>query len=123
MDALLTGLIDVTTDNLKVLLIDTADYTFSTAHEHHDDVASGSIVATSGNLASVTATSGVIDAADVTLSSVTGDPSEALIIYKDSGTSATSDLLFYIDGISVTPNGSDITITWDSGANKIVKLG
>jgi len=67
----------------------------------------------------------VADAADVILSSVTGDTCEAIVIYKHTGTESTSRLIAYIDtatGLPVTPNGGDITIQWDSGANKIFKL-
>jgi len=94
-------------------------------HDFLDDVLAAARVATSANLASKTATAGVADAANVTFSAVTGDPSEALVIYKDSGVEATSPLIAYIDtatGLPVTPNGGDITVTWDDGANKIFKL-
>ncbi len=67
----------------------------------------------------------LFDAADVVFSAVTGDPSEALVIYKDTGDAATSPLIAYIDtaaGLPVTPSGTDITVTWDSGVNKIFKL-
>lgn len=124
--AFLDGDIDWSNDTIKVMLVDTADYTVNlSTHDFKDDVASGGIVATSGALASKTSTNGVADAADVTLSAVTGDPCEALIIFKDTGSSATSALIAYIDtatGLPVTPNGGDITITWDNGSNKIFKL-
>ena len=72
-----------------------------------------------------TTTLGVFDADNITFSSVSGDVSEALIIYRHTGTDSTSELIAYIDGatgLPVTPNGGDITITWDSGANKIFKI-
>lgn len=120
----LTGDIAWDTDDIKVALVDTGTYTVNLAtHEFHSDLSG--IVATSGNLASKTTTAGVADAADVTLSSVSGNQSEALVIFKDTGVSGTSPLIAYIDtatGLPVTPNGADITITWDSGANKIFKL-
>jgi hypothetical protein len=118
--------VDLVSDNLKVVLVDAADYTFSAAHDFLDDIAAGARVATSGNLANKTVTAGVFDADDITLSAVTGDPSEALVIYKDTGTEATSSLICYLDtgtGLPVTPNGGDITIAWSSGANKIFKFG
>jgi len=124
--AFLLGDIAWDTDNIKVILVDTADYTVNlSTHDFLDDVPGGAIVATSGNLASKTTTAGVADAANVTFSSVSGDQCEALIIYKDTGSSATSQLIAYIDtatGLPVTPNGGDITVTWDDGANKIFKL-
>lgn len=124
--AFLDGSIAILTDNIKVVLVDVADYTVNLAtHQYLSDVAAAGRVATSGNLASKASTAGVFDAADVTLTAVTGDPSEALVLYKDTGSAATSPLIAYIDtatGIPVTPNGGDITITWDNGANKIFKL-
>lgn len=93
--------------------------------EHLDDIPSGARVATSGNLGTKTTTLGVADAADVTFSTVTGDQSEALVIYKDSGSASTSPLIAILTtatGLPVTPSGGDITVEWDSGANKIFKL-
>ena len=124
--AFLSADVDWLADNIKVTLIDVADYTVNLAtHDFYDDVAAAGKVATSGNLASKTATAGVADAADVTFTAVTGDPCEALVIWKDTGTAATSQLIAYIDtatGLPVTPNGGNITVTWDNGANKIFKL-
>ena len=57
---------------------------------------------------------GVFDAADVAFTTVTGDPSEVLVIYKDTGSAATSPLIAYIDtatGLPVTPNGGNINVT------------
>ncbi len=122
-EKLLSGAIDLTSDDIKVLLVDAADYTVNlSTDEFHSDVTAGGIVATSGNFAGKSVTLGVFDATDITLSSVTGDPCEALVIYKDSGVSGTSPLLAYVDGFSVTPNGGNITIVWGSGANKIFAL-
>jgi hypothetical protein len=125
-EGFLDGSIDWDTDNIKVVLVDTATYTVNTATDQHlDDIPAGERVATSSNLSSKTVTDGVADAADVTFSTVTGDQAEALVIYQDSGVESTSRLIAYIDtatGLPVTPNGGDITIAWDDGANKIFKL-
>jgi len=125
-EGFLDGSIDWDTDNIKVILIDAQDYTVDLAnHNALDDIPAGARVATSGNLASKTVTAGVADAADVTFTAVTGDQSEALVIYKDTGVESTSRLIAYIDtatGLPVTPNGGDITVQWDDGANKIFKL-
>lgn len=125
-EGFLDGNIDWDTDDIRCILIDTADYTVDLAtHDNLDDVPGDARVATSGALTSKTVTNGVADAADVTLSSVTGDTCEAIVIYKHTGTESTSRLIAYIDtatGLPVTPNGGDITIQWDSGANKIFKL-
>jgi len=125
-EGFLDGNIDWDTDDIRCILIDTADYTVDLAtHDNLDDVPAIARVATSGALTSKTVTDGVADAADVTLSSVTGDQCEAIVIYKHTGTESTSRLIAYIDtatGLPVTPNGGDITIQWDAGANKIFKL-
>ena len=118
--------INLINDNIKMTLVDAADYTVSIdVHDFYDDVPSAARVATSGNFASKTTTLGVFDAADVTFTSVTGDISEALVIWKDTTVEATSNLIAYIDtatGLPVTPNGGNITVQFDNGANKILKL-
>jgi hypothetical protein len=122
----LEGGINWLTDNIKCVLVDAADYTVNLAtHEFLSDIPIAGRVSTSSNLASKTSTAGVADAADVTFTAVIGDQSEALVIYKDTSSAATSPLIAYIDsavGLPVTPSGADITITWDAGVNKIFRL-
>jgi hypothetical protein len=107
--------VDLADDTIKVALIDTGTYTYNSAHNYYDDVSG--VVGTPQTLASKTVTNGVFDAADVTFTSVSGASVEALIIYKDTGTASTSALIAYIDtvstGLPVTPNGGNITITWN----------
>lgn len=114
------------TGTLKATLIDVADYTYSAAHDFYDDVPAAARVATSAALSSKTYTDGVLDAADVSFSTVSGDQSEALILWLDTGTESTSRLVAYLDtvasGLPVTPNGGNITVTWDNGVNKIFGL-
>jgi hypothetical protein len=122
----LDGNIAYLTNDIKVALVDSALYTPDMAtDEFLDDIPSGAIIATSGNLANKSSTDGIADADDVVFSTVTGDQSEFLVIYKDTTTASTSPLIALIDtatGLPVTPNGGDITIEWDSGDNKIFKL-
>jgi len=127
-EAFLGGLIDWTNDAIKVALIDSADYVVSIdVDQFLSDVTAAGIVATSSNFTTKTVTLGVADADNITFSAVSGDVCEALVIYQDTGTLTTSRLIAYLDvanvtGFPVTPNGGDITVTWDSGANKIFKL-
>lgn len=126
IEALMKAEIDLIDDTIKCTLVDAADYTVNlSTHDFIDDVPSGARVATA-TLGTKSVTGGAFDAADVTFPTVTGDPSEALVIWKDSGSEATSPLIMYIDtatGLGVTPNGGDITVAWDNGTNKIFKLG
>jgi len=120
----LQGGINMSSDTIKVALIDTGTYTYSAAHDFWDDASAG-VIGTPQTLGTKTFTSGVFDAADSTFTSVSGATVEALIIYKDTGTPATSNLIAYIDsgtGLPVTPNGGNINVVWDSGANKIFAL-
>jgi hypothetical protein len=93
-----------------------------------DDISAGT-AATSAALATKTKTDGVAGAADDPdfFPAVTaGAACNSVSLYKDTGTPSTSLLICFIDTagatLPVTPNGGDIGVTWDSGANKIFKL-
>ena len=114
-------------DSILLVCVDHADDTpVAATDDFLDDILGAARVATSGALASKTFTAGVFDAADVTLTTVTGDPFESIVLYNNTpGTEATKDLIAFIDtatGIPCTPNGGNINIVWDSGANRIFKL-
>lgn len=117
--------VDLDADDIRVILVDLADYTLDiTNHDFLDDVPAAARVAVVA-LTGESVAGRVFDANDAVFASVTGDPSEALIIYKHTGTESTSRLIAYIDtatGLPVTPNGADITVQWDNGANKIFTL-
>ena len=105
---------DLDNANLKVALIDTGTYTYNSAHDFYADL-SGVVGTPVALTTSRTYTNGLFDAADVTFTSVSGNSVEALVIYVDTGNTATSPLIAYIDGFSaVTPNGGDITVAWNA---------
>lgn len=122
----LTGQFNWGTDSIKAVLVDTGAYTVSlTSHEFLSDISSSARVSTSGAFTGKTTTGGAADANDITFSSVSGPSIEAIVIYADTGTEATSPLIAFVDtatGLPITPNGGDIIVTWDNGANKIFKL-
>ena len=101
---------------VKVALIDTGTYTYNAAHDFLNDISG--VVGTAQTIGTVTTTGGLFDGDNVTFTAVSGNSVEALIIYIDTGSSATSRLVAYIDtgvtGLPVTPNGGDITITWNA---------
>lgn len=113
----LDALIDMPTDTIKIALIDTGVYTYSGTDEFFS-AASAAVIGTAVTLASKTITNGVFDASDVTFTSVSGASVEALIIYKDTGSAATSPLILYIDvaasGLPVTPNGNNIDVQFNA---------
>jgi hypothetical protein len=105
------------TGTVKVALVDTGVYTYSAAHQFLTSLTG--VVGTAGTIgATKSVTNGVFDGADVTFTAVTGNSVEALVIYVDTGVAATSPLVAYIDtavtGLPVTPNGGDISITWNA---------
>jgi hypothetical protein len=121
----LSKLIDLTSDTIKVALL-SSSYTYSAAHQYVTDLGAN-VVARTAALTSKTVTSGVFNAASpATASAVTGSAVAKLAIFKDTGADATSPLIMFLDtvssGLPVTPNGGDINITFDSGANKIFAL-
>lgn len=122
----LDGDIDLLNDTIKVVLIDTDDDDPDvTTDDYYNDILAAARVATSGALTSKTTTAGQFDAADVTLSSVTGDVSEELLIWKDTTAEESSPLIACFDtatGLPVTPNGGDITIAWQATSPYIFAL-
>jgi len=123
-ERLLKAQFDWINDVFNVVLVDTGVYTPNlTSHEYYNAVQAG-VVAGPVPLAAKAVVSGAADANDVTFSSVSGASIEAIVCYKSVTNPADSPLLFYIDtatGLPITPNGGDIIVTWDNGANKIFK--
>lgn len=105
------------TTGLYVALVDTGTYTYSASHEFYSSLSG--IVGTDQEITTPTLTNGVVDGGDVTFSAVSGNSVEALVIYrKNAGANTTWRLVAYIDtgqtGLPVTPNGGNITITWNA---------
>lgn len=131
-EGFLAGEIDWNTAVVKVSLI--RNYAFQANHKFLSDVTgTGGVIVATATLANRTVTSGVADADDVVFTAVpTGVACNALIIYQSSAVAGGTDvadsakrLIAYIDqasGLPVTPNGGNINITWDNGANRIFNL-
>lgn len=118
--------INWTSDTIKVILVDTGAYSPQTSvHEYLSDISSSARITPAVTLTSKSTVGGAADGADITFTSVTGPSIEAIIIFKDTGSEATSPLIAYIDtatGLPITPNGGDIIITWDKIISKIKYL-
>ncbi len=114
--------INYLSDNIKVSLLSAsyAPNTAAAADEYYNIIPGGAIVADSANIASKTNTGGVLDAADLVFSSVSGSIATQFVMRKDTGTSSTSPLFFLWDtatNLPVTPNGGNITIQWAGSPN------
>jgi activator of HSP90 ATPase len=105
------------TDGPFVALVDTGTYTYSAAHDFYNDLSG--IVGTDQRIATPTTASGLFDGDNLTYTAVSGATVEALVIYRhNAGANSTWKLVAYIDtsvtGLPVTPNGGDITVTWNA---------
>ena len=114
---LMDGDIDLLVADIKVVLVDAADYTpVQATDDFLADIAAGGRVATSANLANKTTTGGEFVADSAEFTAVTGDPVEMAVIYVDTGDAATSALLAKLDsgvtGLPYTPSGADVLLNW-----------
>jgi len=117
------GAVDFVSDTIHAALIDTG--TVDPAIATHQDWANltaaeiGTDTALTSKTWTIATNVGTFDAADLTFSSVSGATAEELVLFKWSGADATSILIMQWDstdvtGLAVTPNGGDITVTWNA---------
>lgn len=110
--------IDLLGGTVKVALVDTGVYTYSAAHQFLTSLTG--VVGTAQTIPGTkTVTDGLFKTTGTnTFTGVSGASVEALVLYIDTGTPATSRLVAFIDagvtGLPVTPNSGDITITWNA---------
>lgn len=124
-EKILSGAINLMTDTIKVRLVKNTYAQNLTTDEFVSSVTK--ITGTTDQtLTGKSIALGVFDASDVTFTAVaSGETSEGVVVYKDTGTEATSPVLAYIDTITGFPlatSGGNITVQWDNGAYKIFSL-
>ncbi len=124
LDSGATDNVDLNTDTIKVLALN--GYTYDSADQYVSDVLAGagaSEVARSSALTSPTVTNGTFDAADASIAAgqvASGETVTDLVLFKDTGSDATSVVICHIDqdtsaaAISLPGNGAAVTITWDA---------
>ena len=115
---------NTSTDGPYTALVDTGTYTYSATHDFYNDLSG--IVGTDQRITTPTVTGAIFDGDNLTYTAVSGATVEALVIYRhNSGANTTWLLVCYLDssvtGLPVTPNGGDITVTWN--ASGIFSLG
>jgi hypothetical protein len=117
-DANVSLSVDTTTDGPFCALIDTGTTAYNASHQFFSSMASAAI-GTDQRITAPTVTIGTLDGGDLTYTAVSGASVEALVIYRhNSGANTTWRLVLYMDtsvtGLPVTPNGGNITITWNA---------
>lgn len=105
------------TTGVFAALVDTGTYTYSAAHEFYSSLSG--VVGTDQEITTKTISNGTFDGDNVTYTAVSGNSCEAIVLYrKNAGANTTWRLIAYIDtsvtGLPVTPNGGDISITWNA---------
>ncbi len=132
-DGIMTGAIDLDTAVIKSSLV--RGYTFSATHTFVSDVtgAGGTLNGTTAALASVTVSAGVFNAANTSLTSSASAVNHGLLVYQSSAVTGGADVatsaqrvIAYLDtgtGLPIQPGAGTVSITWDTGTNKILKIG
>ena len=120
---LLNANVDYASDTIKVALVTSSYSPDVDSHEFFDDItnevsgtgytAGGATLASKSVSQDDTDNEGVFDAADVTWSSST-ITARGAVLYKSTGTPATSNLICYIDfGENKSSSAGDFTIQWN----------
>jgi hypothetical protein len=128
-----TTTVDFDADDIDCSLLDADDSgAIIVATENYGDVDGAVVVADRSDSAEVPLTTptvgsvatGVFNADDVTFTTITGDAADYLTLYKYDATPANATLIATWDsditGLAVTPNGGDITVTWN--ASGIIRI-
>jgi hypothetical protein len=118
--------LNLSAGTVRCTLVDTAFYTFNAAHQFVSDVAVGARVGSPVTLAGKSVTDGLFDANDVSFTGITAAPTiEAMVLWVDTGSEATSPLIAYIDtatGLPVAAGSTQVDVAWDNGTNRIFRL-
>ena len=122
-----TKKIDWVGDDIRIILVDEDDDAPDLANDEDlaDRLLASRVAVSAASIAGKSCAAGVCDGTDHTIAAVTGDQFESLDFYLHTGVEGTSLLICNIDnatGLPCTPNGGDIDIEFDGGANKIFKL-
>ncbi|HEY6926399.1 MAG TPA: hypothetical protein VI653_23140 [Steroidobacteraceae bacterium] len=132
-DGIMTGAIDLDTASIKASLV--RGYTFVATHTFVSDItgAGGTLNGTTAALSSVTVSGGVFNAANTTLSSTASGTNHGILVYQSSAVTGGADVaasaqrvICYLDtgtGLPIQPGTGTVAINWDTGTNKILKIG
>ncbi len=120
--AFLRGDISVGSDSFGIVGIDTGSYAVSlTTHRYLADIPAGARKG-SATLTNANVVNGAFDADDATIT--TTATIQAFVIYKSTGSDATSTLIAYIDTVDsgLPAAAGSISVQWDNLDSRIFKL-
>lgn len=107
------------TTPVKVSLINSDVEIFNSTDQFYDDITVANGVIATATLANTSVTNGVLDGDNLVFETVEDEiECEALLFWIDTGNTATSRLVAWmdtnIDGLPITPDGSNVDVTWST---------
>lgn len=131
-EGFISGAIDLDTAAIKAAFV--RGYTFDATDVFVSDVvATGTLNGTSAALSGKSVTGGVFDAADTTITTVANANDHGILLFQASAVGGGADvaqsaqrvIAYYDTGadLPVQPGTGATPVTWDNGANKILKVG
>lgn len=124
-EGILDTTVAFTTGDIRAMLVKSA-YVFSAAHKFLSDITAANDNGRSASLTAKTATNGVANAANTTLTATAAAACASIVLFQHTGVDTTARIICYIDtatGLPFTPAaGGAVAVNWDTGANKIFKL-
>lgn len=127
-ESILNGEFNLSSNNLKVLLINKSLYTPNeNSDQYISDIPANAIKKRSNNMTNITNSLGVLDADNVSMGDYNGQSFDGIVLYQSGSSDSNSKLIFFIDTSSGLPfigSNSDtpITIIWSDSNTKILSI-
>ena len=127
-ESLLNGEFNLSSNSLKVLLIDKSLYTPNENLDRYiSDIPADAIKKRSNNMTNVVNSLGVLDADNVSMGDYNGQYFDAIVLYQSGSSDSDSKLIFVIDTSSGLPfpgsnSNTPVTIIWSDSNNKILSI-
>jgi hypothetical protein len=123
-EGFLSGDLDWDANDIRVMLVKST-YSYDATDVYVSDL--GAVDnGRSAALSTKYTTSGIADAADITLTATAAVACNALVIFKHTGADTSARLIAYIDtatGLPLTPaTSATVSISWANTTNRIFKL-
>lgn len=125
-DAFANKLIDWVNDDIRVALLSSGYTPNLSTHQYVSDLGANIVARSASSISGKSTLAGVCDATNHVIASVSGSQITRIALYQYNASDSAARLIGLIDsaayGLPYTPDGTNITIIWDDGANKIFKL-
>lgn len=127
-ESLLNGEFNLSSNNLKVLLIDKSLYTPNEDSDRYvSDVPANAIKKRSNNMTNVVNSLGVLDADNISMDDYNGQYFDGIVLYQSGTSDSNSKLIFFIDTSSGLPfagsnTNTPVTIIWSDSNTKILSI-